>query len=136
MEYDNLFIQDDNNAEPSVDMPTTPTRPPAKKRAPKRQKRDSDSRPTGPGASSRGPNWNEDDSIRLVKAAQYSEEKKKCKPTPEISQLTEAWESKEIIQNRMFEHFQSLTPDEIRTKKSLITRWQEMQSKYKLFLCL
>ena len=78
MDSDNLFIRCDNNSEPPVDTPTTPTRAPAKKRGPKRQKRDVDGRPLGPGASSRGPNWNEEDSIRLVKAYQYAEERKKC----------------------------------------------------------
>jgi hypothetical protein len=136
MESDLMFIEEDNNVEKPVDTAITPpsTKAPAKKRPAKRQKLD-DGRP-GPGASSSGPNWNEADSIRLVKAHQYADERKKCKPTLERSQLTKAWETKEILQNRMYEHFQSLVPDEQRTKKSIITRWQEMVSKFKFFLYL
>jgi hypothetical protein len=68
MESDAVFIEDNNNVEKSVNTSTTPlsAKAPAKKRTTKRQKLD-DGCP-GPGVSSRGPNWNEGDSIRLVKA--------------------------------------------------------------------
>ena len=71
--------------------------------------------------SHRGNNWDENDSILILRAYQYTEEKKKN------------WESKEIYNNRMFEHFQSLNPSiKNRTAKSILTRWGEMQAKYKL----
>jgi hypothetical protein len=72
--------------------------------------------------SHRGNNWGEDDSILILRAFQYAEEKK------------QNWESKDIYNNRMFEHFQSLNPSvKNRSAKSVFTRWMEMQSKYKLF---
>jgi hypothetical protein len=70
--------------------------------------------------SHRGNNWNEDDSVLIVKAYRYAEEKK-CD-----------WESKDIYHKRMFEHFQSLNPSvKTRTVKSVQTQWGEMEGKYK-----
>jgi hypothetical protein len=83
MDSNILFIEDDNNVEQPVDTLTTPppTKASAKKLVTKRQKLENGQAVPGPGASSRDPNWNEEDSIRLIKAFQYSEEKRKGKPT-------------------------------------------------------
>ena len=101
-------------------LPASETQVAATKRAPKRRKEDrSRSSSAGMGISQRGPNWNEEDSILLVKAYKYSEEKKKCRATPELHQL---YESKDLLQNRMYEHFLSLVPEERRSKKSVVMR--------------
>jgi len=62
-----------------------------RKRAPKRRRENDTNLPASTsGLSQRGPNWNENDSILLIKAYKYSEEKKKCKTTLRPCQLTES----------------------------------------------
>src|SRR5947207_13424690 len=57
----------------------------------------------------RGNNWGEDDSILILRAFQYVEEKK------------QNWELRDIYNNQMFEHFQSLNPSvKNRSAKSVL----------------
>jgi hypothetical protein len=59
----------------------------------------------------RGNNRDEDDSVLIIKAYRYAEEKK-CD-----------WEFKDIYRKQMFEHFQSLNSSvKTRTVKSVQTR--------------
>ena len=81
----------------------------------------------------RGKNWNEEDSVRLVQAyAQIESVKKRTTTNDDI--LIKAYESKATLNRRMYEYWLSLVPSEPnRTQKSVIMRWSEMVSKFKLF---
>jgi len=108
----------------AVGFPSTPASAGAPA-APRRRKRSSDASGVDVKPNTRGNNWDENDSILILRAFQYAEEKK------------QNWESKDIYNNRMFEHFQSLNPSvKTRSPKSVLTRWMEMHSKYKLFSLL
>ena len=79
MEFDPLLSQNGGVELLSMDTFTPPPstrviQDQSKKCATKRQRRDTGGRL---GVSQRGPNWNEDDSIILIKAYQYAEERKK-----------------------------------------------------------
>jgi len=108
----------------ALGLPSTPASAGAST-APGRRKRSFDASLAEVKPHSRGNNWDENDSILILRAFQYAEEKKRN------------WESKDIYNNRMFEHFQSLNPSvKTRSAKSVLTRWMEMHSKYKLFFLL
>ena len=96
MNIDPLLSQDDNDLDLTIDTFDTTfcasvTQVEAKKRTPKCKKDDIGRS----GISQWGPNWNEDDSILLVKAYKYSDEKKKCTATPsELCQLIQSVRNK------------------------------------------
>src|SRR5437762_11954891 len=82
----------------------------------------------------RGKNWNEEDSVCLVQAYAQIESVKKCTTTNDDI-LIKAYESKVILDRRMYEYWLSLVPSEPnRMQKSVIMHWSEMVSKFKLFL--